>query len=358
MITYRKAAHLRVTRATVPEPPYWAATTIAPYSPRRATPIAIDYLDQRASAGEKYDVSVCENVRDDLERATTRHPLHAPVLIESSEFAECVFRRGEEALRFCGDQQVPAMQLISARGALPQQHIDENTTVAIAAWPLEFSRLEALIADAKERAPRWGVIVPIVYPVTTDLAALAQLAEVARGATFFAGVPLELDATARNALASSAAGNDDEELYEMLFHADLEAIHLATERHIAALATDIDAADFIVPPRWDRPTNWNAAVLLTLTASRILAMNRDEDLAWRLTRSARVIAQLEKPIERVAKAASLSIIDQLDETSVDLLTEWLENGTSSFVEHIGKQWRLRRDSGQWETAAEAAGPRP
>ena len=86
-------------------------------------------------------------------------------------------------------------------------------------------------------------------------------------------------------------------------------------------------------------------MLLTLTATRILSMNHDEELAWRLTRSAKVVALLEKPIERVAQAASLSIIDSLDEISVDLLTEWLETGRSSFVGHIEKQWRLRRDSG-------------
>src|SRR5260370_29406349 len=107
----------------------------------------------------------------------------------------------------------------------------------------------------------------------------------------------------------------------------LGPIRVASERHSAALAGEINAADFVVPPRWDRPTNWNAAVLLTLTASRILAMNRDEELAWRLTRSAKVVALLEKPIERVAQAASLSIIDSLDEISVDLLTEWLRTAT-------------------------------
>ncbi len=47
----------------------------------------------------------------------------------------------------------------------------------------------------------------------------------------------------------------------------------------------------------------------------------------------------------MAQAASLAIIDSLDEISIDLLTEWLETGRSSFAGHIEKQWRLRRDSG-------------
>jgi len=54
VIVYKKTPHLRLTRAQVPEPPYWAATTIAPYSPRRAAPIAIDYIDLRASCAERF----------------------------------------------------------------------------------------------------------------------------------------------------------------------------------------------------------------------------------------------------------------------------------------------------------------
>jgi len=30
VIVYKKAPHLRIARTQVPEPPYWAATTIAP----------------------------------------------------------------------------------------------------------------------------------------------------------------------------------------------------------------------------------------------------------------------------------------------------------------------------------------
>jgi hypothetical protein len=346
LIVYKKTQHLRLTRAHVPEPPYWAATTIAPYSPRRAAPIAIDYIDLRASCADRFEVAVCENVRDDLERTTARHPLHAPVLIDATEFAEVIFRRGQEALQFCAEQQVAALHLVSARGELPAE-IQDDAVVAIAPWPLEFARIETLFAEAKERGLKWGVVIPIIYPVTTDLTALAELAELAKkyAASFFAGAPIELDATARNALARSVTGDDHNDTYEMLFHADLGPVRLATERHIAALAGEINAEDFVIPPRWDRRTNWNGAVLLTLLASRILAMNRDEDLAWRLTRSAKVIAQLEKPIARVAQAASLGIIDSLDEISIDLLTEWLETGRSSFAGHIEKQWRLRRDSG-------------
>ncbi len=336
MILYRKVAHLRIQRTPVPEPPYWAATIIAPYSARRAAPIAIDYIDLEVTRGDRLDVAVCEDVRDELERAAERALVREPALIDAAELAEVVFRRGDDALRFCAENNIAAIHLLSTRGALPAAA--DDATMAIAAWPLEFERLQALFEQARARAPRWGVVVPVMYPVTTDLAALAQLAEAAHGASFFAALPLELDPTARTAFAG-------EESYDLLFHGDLEPIHVATERHIAALAAEIGADDFIVPPQWERRTNWNASVLLTLAASRMLAMKREVETAWRIARSARTVAQLDKSIERVAEAANLSIIESLDPISVEALTEWLETGRSSFVDHIDKQWRLRRDVG-------------
>jgi len=344
VIVYRKTGHLRLQRVPIPEPPYWAATVVAPYSARRATPIAVDYLDLHATRGDRFDVAVCENVRDEIERATERAPLREPVLIDGAEFVEVVFRRGEEALDVCAETGRAAIHLISARGALPAR-LPEGATLAIAAWPLELDRLEPLFDEARARQLRWGVAVPVMYPVTTDLVALAQLAEAAHGATFFAALPIELDAPARKAIAESLAVGPDDDAYEMLFHADLEPLHVATERHVAALAAEIAAEDFIVPPRWERRTNWNASVLLTLAASRMLAMKQEVETAWRIVRSARSVVLLDKPIARVAEAASLSIIESLDPISVEALTEWIETGRSSFVDHINKQWRLRRDSG-------------
>lgn len=340
MIVYRKAQHLRVTRADAPQPPYWAATTIAPYSARRASPFAIDYLDLRATRADRLEVSVAENVRDELERMMLRQPLHDPLLIEATEFAELIFRRGDEVLELCREQRIAATQLVSTRGGLPR---GDEATVVIAAWPLEFHRLEALFDAARARALRWGVAIPVVFPVTTNLEALAQLAHAAHGAAFFAALPIELDATARSAIAQSLTL--DEESYDLLFHADLEPVHVATERHIAALAAEIGAADFITPPAWDRRNNWNAAVLLTLAATRMIAMKHDADTAWKMIRSARAVAQLEKPLTVVAAAARLTIIEALDSASVDALTEWLGSGRSTFVDHINKQWRLRRDGG-------------
>jgi hypothetical protein len=337
LILYRKTSHLRLQRVPVPEPPYWAATVIAPYSARRAEPVAIDYLDLQATRADRFEVAVCDDVRDELERAAERSRVREPVLIDAAEFAEVVFRRGEEALEFCAENDRAAIHLVSSRGALPEGSPD-GATVAVSAWPLEFDRLQAIFDEARARQLRWGVVVPVMYPVTTNLTALAQLAEAAHGAMFFAALPIDIDAAARKAIAG-------DESYEMLFHGDLEPIHTATERHIAALAAEIGADDFIVPPRWERHTNWNAAVLLTLAASRMLAMKREVDTAWRIVRSARAVVQLDKPIERVAERASLSIVESLDRISIEALTEWIETGRSSFVDHINKQWRLRRDVG-------------
>lgn len=343
MIVYRKASQLRLRRAAAPEPPFWCATTIAPYSSRRSAPVAIDYLDLRASSSDKLEVAVSERVTADLERGAK---LHEPVLIEATEFAERVFRRGDEALAFCRADARAVLHLVSTRGALPE-NAGPETTVAIAAWPLDLAELERLFAQAAERRLRWGVAVPILFPVTTDLAALAALAELAarHGAEFLGAIAVEVDPTAKQAMAQSLSADGDDETYDHLFHADLEPVHVATERHLAALAHDAGMADFLVPPRFEERSNWNAAIVLTLTAARMIAMQRDVELAGLLARSARSVAELDKPIARVAAAASLSIVETLDDASVDILSEWVERGTSTFVERVDREFRLRRDYG-------------
>ena len=124
MILYRKQQQLRIKRSPAPQPPYFCATTIAPYSPRRAEPVAIDYPGLRASASDKLEVTVCENVRDELER--TRF-IEEPVLIDAAEHAEWIFRRGEEVLSLFEN----ALYLTSTRGVLPRR----EANVAVAAWP-------------------------------------------------------------------------------------------------------------------------------------------------------------------------------------------------------------------------------
>jgi hypothetical protein len=341
VILYRKAAPLRIRRSLAPEAPFWAATAIAPYGTRRASPIAIDYMALRASASEKLEVGVCDDARDELERA---RELKGPVLIEAVESAETVFRRGEQALAFCEERQLGALHLVSTRGALPQRAY-EGATIVIAAWPLDLAQLEELFAGASARRMRFGVAVPVVFPLTTELAPLSELADRARecGAAFLAAIAVDVEPTAKQSLAQSMSLEADDDRYAMLFHSTLEPVHVATERHIAALAQERGLPDFIVPPQWEERTNWNAAVLLTRTASRMIAMELDLDLAGTIARSARTIAELDKPVTRVAEAASLGIIGGLDDVSAGALTEWLESGSASFVEYVDEMWRVRRD---------------
>jgi hypothetical protein len=229
-----------------------------------------------------------------------------PVLIEATGNVETVFGRGAEIA-----SAIPDAMLLTS-GDIPN-------TVRTAS----------------------GVAIPVIFPLTTNLETLAEIAAKAKeqGATFLASFAVELDATAKNVLAT------DDETYETLFHANLDPIHTATERHIAALAAEHGMADFIVPPKWEERSNWNAAIALTLAASRMIAMEHDLELAGTLARSARIVAELDKPIARIAEAASLSIIDALDDASVDILTEWIESGRATFLERIDEMWRLRRDHG-------------
>jgi len=342
VILYRKAAPLRIRRSLAPEAPFWSATAIAPYGTRRATPVAIDYLALRASGAEKLEVGVCDHVRDELERVRW---FAGPVLIDAAESAETVFRRGEEALTFCEEQGLAALHVVSTRGSLPQRAY-RDAMVVIAAWPLDVAQLAGLFEDANARGLQWGVAVPVLFPLSTELAPLAELADRARecGAAFLGAIGVDIEPTAKQALAQSIGLEVEDDRYAMLFHATLEPVHVATERHLAALAHERGLADFIVPPRWEERSNWNAAVLLTRTASRMIAMELDLDLAGTISRSARAVAELDKTLTRVAESASLAIIGGLDETSVDVLTEWLATGSASFVEYVDEQWRSRRDA--------------
>jgi hypothetical protein len=332
VILYRNTSALRLRRSSAPEAPFWCATTIAPYSGKRGAPVSIDYLGSRATAaGDRNEVTVCNDVRDELER--TR--IAPPVLIDATEAAELVFRRGEQALELFED----ALYLTSTRSAIPAG----DARIAIAAWPLEIARLRELFEQA--RGARWGVVIPVIYPITTDLDALGALCDLAREhrASFVAAMPIEVDATAKQAIAHELELTSSDDRYAMLFHSDVAPIHLATERHIAALAHERGLSDSVT--HGDERTNWNAAALLTLTASRMIAMELDLDLAGLIARSARAVADLDKPIARVAEAASLSIVEVLDETSAKMLTEWLRGEEPGFARSVNEQWRLSRSSG-------------
>lgn len=344
MILYAKGAALRIRRAVAPEPPFWAATTVAPYGGRRAQPIAIDYVTLRASAAERLEVGVADHVGDDLER---QRSLASPILIDAAGQAEIVFRRGLEALAFCERGERDSMFLTSTAGALPSIDALRSMTI-VAVWPPDPARFRSLAGEARERRLAWGAVVPIVFPLTTALPLLEEIVSIAgeEGARFVAPVTITVEPTARQAIAAVLQLSPDDDRYGMLFHASTEPLQVATERHLASLAAQAGLADFVVPPAWEKRTNWNASILLTRTASRMLAMELDIDLAGQIARSARVVAELDKPIARIAEAASLSIIGSLDEVSAELLTSWIENGGTPFADYVDEQWRLRRDAGR------------
>jgi hypothetical protein len=315
----------RIKRVSAPEPPFWFASAISPYALRRASPITIDYVDLVALHVDRAETTAA--TLDEL-------PVDDPVLIVATDFPEVIHRRGEDILARLADRAVT--HLISTRSATPDS-MPSNAQLVVSAWPPEIEKLETL-----HLPQRWGMAIPVLHPITTKLDVLASLADFAkdRGASFLTSIAVTIEPAAKHDLAGS-----DEDVYELLFHGDVDALHIATERHIAALAHERAMLDYVPTPNAEEKSNWNAAVLLTLTAARMLAMDRDVELAGSLARSARAVATLEKPIERIAEAANLSIIESLDEVSVDLLSDWLESGRAAFAERVNAEWRLRRDAG-------------
>lgn len=340
MITYRFTSSLKIQRASVPQFPFWGATIISPYGRQRSRPLAIDYLELTASAPGRSEVTVCSDSADQLSREELVSPLRSPLFIDASGEAEAVHRQGAAAAGYAESSRLEPITLISTEGALP-----EGGSCAIAVWPLDFDRLEALLREASDRTTRWGVIVPVLHPVTTALPSLERVADLAGShrAHFLTAVAIDLEPSAKQTLATMAGDDLDEQGYLELFHTDLETIGVATERHVAALATDRGLEDFVVPPAWKVRSNWNAAVALTLAATRLIRMKREVELGWTLIRSAQQIALLDKPVERVAAAIGLANWPALDPAAAAAIEEWIEKGSSTFFTGIDQQWRLRRD---------------
>ncbi len=141
MILYKKQASLRVKRAPAPAAAVLVRDDDRSLGPRRAEPMAIDYLGLRASAKDKLEVSVCDNARDELERMRL---VDEPVLIDAAEQTEVVFRRGEEVLAFCEEQRLSrSLVLTSARGR-----------AAAAYRPCGHCRVAAGAANASKRCSR------------------------------------------------------------------------------------------------------------------------------------------------------------------------------------------------------------
>lgn len=335
MITHRKTTQLRIRRSAYPQAPFWQAVTIAPYGTGRGMPVQINYMTLTADAKAKVDVSVTRSVRDQLERERV---IEGPALIEASEVSELIYRRGEEALTMLTELEVDATCLISSNGHVPSLERMERATIVVSCWPLRLQNLEMIFQKCHTRGFRWGVIVPLIHPVTTDFDMIERLADLAaaNGASFFTGVPIESEPEARQAVAVTQA-LDDAAVTE-LFDADLESMIVSAERFGARVATARDMLDH-VPAFAPLTSNWLAAMKLSLAGTRLIRMGEDVELGWTLHQSSKLIAGLHKPIERIAASASLSIIESLDETSVEALEQWLRDGRSGFFESVDAKWR-------------------
>jgi hypothetical protein len=340
LIHYRPGRSLRIRRSPLPEPPFFVRTTVSPYSYAPAQPVAIDYVQLTASGTARDEVVYCEDPKDMVERERS---LDDPVLVDASGPAESAHFAGADVT--CGliEQRHSVTHLVSSEGALGE--IPPEVIVVVAAWPPEIPKIRELCREAAGRVAQCGVIVPVVPAITTDINLVNDIcaAAVEGGAKFLASVTIEADPGARRAIAAVREGSDDEEEYASLFDFRDDTLLAATERHIAAFATE-HGLGTLVPVASSEPfSNIAAAALLTSCATKMLRMERDVEVAWKLQRSAAIVTQLGKPLRWIADAAPLSIVEGLDETSIAILSDWLSAKRPKFVKQIDAAWNVRRD---------------
>ncbi|HVT43141.1 MAG TPA: hypothetical protein VMT00_02010 [Thermoanaerobaculia bacterium] len=343
MITYRKSEQIRLERRADPEPPFFCSTLISAYAPKRDAPVAVDYFNLTSTAPERSDTIVCHDVERALGDELERRPFTAPLLIDATGFAESLFGAGEAAAQFCSGQNLATLVLVSSAGSLPAP--DGSTALAIACWPDDLGDLERLFQQAGDEGRFWGAFIPIIDPVTTSLGTLERLAASAarHGAAFLASAPIDSDPSALRSLAERSDVAEEE--YERIFHTNPESLLVATERHIAALASEHGLIDHVILPESFENENWRAAAMLSRCGARRIRMDGEDEIGWSILRSARIIAHLTKPLAQVSSAASLSIVGDLELPAVDALEEWLATGRAHFIDEVDARWRLRRDHG-------------
>lgn len=336
MITHQKTSQLRLERATHPQAPFWQATTVAPYGAPRGQGVAINYLSLSATGKAKRDVTVTRAVAGQLER---EQRLDDPVLVESAEVTETIFRRGEEAMRVLQSRGALATQLISTTGRVPSIEPSDRTSLVISCWPLLTGDLSRLFQRAAEAQLRWGALIPAVMPARACEETLREIADLAaeNGASYLASVPVDLDPSAKHAVADALGGSP--EAWQSLFDGDWDDESADTERVVAKLAHERSLADRVVIPGLEPHGNWSAAIRLAVAGTRLLRLKRDVELGWTLLRSSKLVAQLHKPVDRIAAAASLSIIQTLDSSSVAALEAWLRSDDTTFFDEIDEDWR-------------------
>lgn len=339
MIHYKVGGRVRFHQNREIQPPFWQATTVHLYSPDvRSLPLGIDFLRLKGSAHRSLDVSV-PAILDDLN--LDRVP--SPILIDAWGPEEVIYRRGDRLLHELPSDARP-MLLLSADGDVPLEMSAATPQLIVTAWPLDLVALESIASRASKTGFDWGVLIPVIFPLTTNLDIIETISNTARryGASFMASSSIELDSKARGAVASMC-DDLDEETWATLFDADLDRIHLSTERHIAALAHQHGIADTIAPPLGESRSNRAAAVLLSRVGSRMVKMDHDVELGWKFLKASGRVATFDKEIARVASTAHITIIPELeDEILAEVVEQWLENGEAEFADHIDDKWRLTR----------------
>jgi hypothetical protein len=336
LITHQKVSELRLERATWPQAPFWQATTVAPYGAPRGHEVAVNYLTLTATGKAKRDITVTRSVAGRLER---EQRLDEPVLVESADATETIFRRGEEAMRVLQSRSIRSMQLVSTTGRIPAIEPAATSSIVISCWPLLAGDLARLFRRVADAGFQWGALIPAVLPPAACAEVLKEIADLAAegGAAFIASAPFDLDSTARHAIASTLGG--DAGAWHSMFDPDGDDESTETERLVAKLAHERSIGDRVAVPGLAPCGNWSAAIRLSVAGSRLLRLKRDVELGWTLLRSAKLVAQLHKPIDRIASAASLSIIQSLDATSVNALEAWLRRDDTTFFDEIDADWR-------------------
>jgi len=342
LITVKPRHALERDVSSVPQPPFWAATTLSPYRGRASANIAIDYRQLLAEPGGADVVSIWNGEIDGVKFDLTS------LLVDATGPLEETYSRGAILANRAAHQEIETTVLVCPHSSLDELRNSEHLVVALSAWPINEEEILARAITLSKENFRWGLAIPILYPITTDLALLTRLADLAatHDALFLTSIPLDVDPAAKQRIATSLSADD--ESYLTLFASDLEVITIATERHIAALAFERKLSDTLLLPRSDDRSNWNASVHLSIAGTRMLRMKRDAEEGWKLVRSAKTIAELDKPVARIAAQASLAIIEGLSLRAVEILTDWVQRRSSRRFDEIATAWRLRRDYGATE----------
>lgn len=342
MILYRKTRALQTSRFAAPQPPLAAEAFVRPYSFPHTTPVAFDWTTLCADATERIQVDVCgaREIADVLERSLGAP--HGAVLVDATGSAEITYRSGIAAVEHLAANSTPSALIVSVDAPLPPD-IPAGVTVILNFWPPDPDLLDSRCKEAASHPGlQWGVVVPLVYPASFKVDLLDRVGQrtAEAGGSFVAAARFEFSAAAKRAITDDDL---DEETYSRLFHSDLDAITTATERHIAAVAAARGISDHVTAPR-GTSVNWSAATVLAHLGQRLVSLGRNE-LGWTILKSANVVAQLTKPVDRIAAATPLAAVRDLDPISAEVVESWLRGEQAPLAREVAETWPLRRDHG-------------